>query len=198
MRNLVLTISGLLALGLGVIPAADAVTISVLPEQGTVQAGSTTVVDVVASGLSDAAMGGAIGGYDLDLTFDPALLSWSSTTFKSGLDVTGLGDLQDSSLSGSGKLETFEVSFDSASDLAALQPNSFVLFSVNLTGIVAGTSALGLDVLSLTDESGHALASDVQGSSVAVAPVPLPAAAWLLLSGLGSALGFTRSRRTLA
>src|ERR1700753_4195020 len=68
MRNVTLTISGLLALGLGVAPAADAVTISVSPEQGTIQAGGSTVLDVVASGLSDNPSGGAIGGYDLTLT----------------------------------------------------------------------------------------------------------------------------------
>lgn len=197
MRNLVLTTFGLLALGLGTIPAANAVTISLVPEQGTIQAGATTLVDIVASGLSDSPVGGAIGGYDLNVTFDPALLSWSATTFKSGLDVTGLGDLRDSGLSGAGKLETFEVSFDSPQDLATLQSNSFVLFSIGLTGIAPGTSALGLDILSLSDESGNPLAADVQGSSVTVAPVPLPAAGWLLLSGLGSALGLTRSRRAL-
>lgn len=196
MRNSVLTISSLLVLGLAGIPAANAVTISLLPEQSTIRAGGTTLVDVVASGLSDNPSGGAIGAYDLSVTFDPALLSWSSTTFGSGLDVTGFGDLRDSSLS-SGKLDTFEVSFDTAEDLATLQPNSFVLFSFGLTGVAPGSSALGLDVLSLTDESGNPLTADVQASSVTVAPVPLPAAGWLLLSGLGSFLGFGRSRRRL-
>jgi hypothetical protein len=197
MRNSVLTISSLMVLGLGAIPAANAVTISLVPEQGTIQAGGTTLVDVVASGLSDNSMGGAIGGYDLNVSFDPSLLAWSSTTFGSGLDVTGLGDIRESNLTGSGKLETFEVSLDSVQDLATLQPNSFVLFSFNLTGIAPGTSALGLETLSLTDESGNPLAAELQGSSVTVAPVPLPAAGWLLLSGLGSLFGLGRSRGAL-
>ena len=51
---------------------------------------------------------------------------------------------------------------------------------------------LGLDILSLTDESGHSLATDTQGAAVTVAPVPLPAAGWLLLSGLGFVLGLAR------
>lgn len=197
MRNSVLTISALLALGLGSVPAANAVTISLLPEQGTIQAGSTALIDVVASGLSDSENGGAIGGYDLNVTFDPALLSWSSTTFHSGLDVTGFGDVQASGLLSPGVVDTQETSFDSVADLTALQPNSFVLFTLGLTGTAPGLSALDLGISSLTDEHGNPLAADVQGSSLTVtpAPVPLPAAAWLLLSGLGSVLGFGRLRR---
>jgi len=91
-------ISTLLALGLGAVPAANAVTLALLPEQGTIQAGGTARIDVVASGLSDSENGGAIGGYDISVAFDPALLSWTSTTFGSGLNVTDFGDIQDSGL----------------------------------------------------------------------------------------------------
>jgi hypothetical protein len=37
MRNSALTIAALLALGVGSVPAANAVTISLLPKQGTIQ-----------------------------------------------------------------------------------------------------------------------------------------------------------------
>ncbi|HEY6924849.1 MAG TPA: VPLPA-CTERM sorting domain-containing protein [Steroidobacteraceae bacterium] len=197
MRHSALTISAICALVLGPVPAANALTLSLLPEQGMVQAGATALIDVVASGLADGENVGAIGGYDLNVAFNPTLLSWTSTAFGSGLNVTGLGDIQDSRLlpSNPAVVDTAETSLDTAADLAALQPNSFVLFTLSLTGIASGTSALDLSIGSLTDERGNPLAANVQGSSLTVTPVPLPAAVWLLLSGLGSVLGFGRSRR---
>jgi hypothetical protein len=198
MRNLVVAISTLAALGVGAVPAVNAVTLSLVPEQGTIQAGGTGLFDVVASGVS--ASTGVIGAYDVSVTFDPSLVSWTSTTFGSGLDVNGLGDLQGSGLVADHPqtLDTVENSFDSPADLEAKQPNSFVLFSFALQGIANGTSALTLSLGSLSDENGNALAASLQGSSVTVAPVPLPAAGWLLLSGLGSFFGLTRSRRKTA
>jgi len=112
-----------------------------------------------------------------------------------GLNVRGLGNIQDSQLSDTGKLESFEVSFDTPQDLATLQPNSFVLFSVAFTGLAPGFSSLGLSVLSMGDEGGNPLSADIENSAVTVTPVPLPAAGWLLLSGLGTAFGWTRTRR---
>jgi hypothetical protein len=202
MRNLVLTISALVALSVGAVPAANAVTISLVPEQGPLQTGGTGLFDVVASGLS--ASTGVIGAYDVSVTFNPSLLSWSSTTFGSGLDVNGLGDFQDSGLVKDHPeiLDTGENSFDSPADLEAKQPGSFVLFSIALRGIANGTSALTLNLGSLSDENGNALTANLQSSSVTVTPVPLPAAGWLLLSGLGSMFGlgpvfnYRRWRRT--
>jgi hypothetical protein len=195
MRNSILTISGIVALVLGSISSAEAITLSLTPEQASFQAGSTGIVDVVASGLTDAATGGAIGAYDLNITFDPAILSYASTTFGTGLNVTGAGDIQSSGLNSAGNLETFEVSFDTPHDLATLQPNSFVLFSIVFNGLMSGASSLGLEILGSSDESGNSLSADVQNSALIVTPVPLPAAGWLLLSGLGAAFGRTSLRR---
>jgi hypothetical protein len=192
MRNPTFALCGVVALAFGAAPAADAVTLALVPEQSTFQAASMGIVDVVASGLTDAVNGGSIGAYDFDITFDPSILAYSSTTFGSGLNVTGQGDIQGSGVTAPGKLETLEVSFDTAKDLAALQPDSFVLFSLTFAGVSSGTSALDLSILSMSDGSGISLGADVHNASVTVTPVPLPAAVWLLLSAVGGALGFRR------
>ena len=86
------------ALSLSSVPIANGVTISLLPEQGKIQAGATALIDVVVSDLSASENAGAIGGYDLRVAFNPALLSWTSTAFGVGLNVTGPGDVHDSGL----------------------------------------------------------------------------------------------------
>jgi hypothetical protein len=191
MRNLTFVLSGIVALAFGAAPAADALSLSIVPEQDAFRVGATGIVDVVASGLTHAVDGGSIGGYDLNVSFDPSLLAYSSTTFGTGLNVSGLGDIQSSGVSAPGQLETLEVSFDTAQALAALQPNSFVLFSLAFTGLAPGTSALTLGTLSMSDAGGNPLGADVHDASVNVTPVPLPAAVWLLLSAVGGAYGVT-------
>lgn len=183
-----------IALALGM-PAAQAFTLSVVPQSATTPVGSSFSVDVVASGLG-AGSAPSLGGYDLDVSFDASVLSFANVAWGTGLDVHGSGlniQLPDSSTAG--LVNLFEVSFDSGSDLDLLQGDAFTLFTVTFNANAPGTSALTLSQRGpLSDAAGNALTADFNNASVTVAPVPLPAAAWLFASGLAGAMGFARRR----
>jgi hypothetical protein len=184
-----------MATALCVVPAANAFTLSVVPQSPSVSLGGTLTVDVVAAGLLDGSAP-SIGTYDLSLSYDSALLSLADVTFGSGLDVNGLGSMQDTSASTPGVANAFELSFDSIADLNQLQPGTFSLFTLVFHAGAIGTSALTLAINALGDAAGNALTPDVANATVSVAPVPLPAAAWLLLSGIAATSGFVRRRRS--
>jgi hypothetical protein len=57
---------------------------------------------------------------DINFGFDPTLLSCSSIVFGNQVDISGLGDIQ-SVTPGTGTVEVFELSLDSAAEL-----NSFI------------------------------------------------------------------------
>ena len=183
----------ILVFGSGLAPAANAVTLSVIPEGPAVNVGSTFSVDVVASGLVDGAAP-SIGTYDLDLSYNSSVVSFASATFGTGLNVLGLGSIQDVDSSVPGKVNLFELSLDSQADLNQLQNDTFKLFTLTFNAAAAGSTALGLTINALGDAAGNSLDATLQNATVAVAPVPLPSTVLLLLSGL-CVLVLTRTRR---
>ena len=193
MYKSVSSIFAILAFASTFAPAANAVTLSVVPESPAVNVGSTFSVDVMASGLVDGAAP-SIGTYDLDLNYNSSVVSFTSATFGTGLDVLGLGSIQQLDSGTPGKVNVFELSLDSEADLNQLQNDTFKLFTLTFNAAAAGSTALGLTVNALGDAAGNSLDATLQNASVAVAPVPLPPAVLLLLSGL-CALALTHTRR---
>jgi hypothetical protein len=103
--------------------------------------------------------------------------------------------MQDTSASVPGLANVFELSFDSVADLNQLQPGMFSLFTLFFHADALGTSALTLGINALGDANGNALSANLVNGSVdvtQVTPVPLPAAGWLLVSGLAAAAGLRR------
>lgn len=175
------------------------VVLSVSPVSQSVTVGSPVSFDIDASGLGN---GTALGTYDINLGFDPTLLSYANITFGTGLDVLGLGDIQGVT-PGNGTVEVFELSLDSVSDLETLQPSSFKLATLTFKTLATGTnSPITLSVNALGDALGNSITANLQNGSVtingATTSTPEPASIALLLSG-GSLLFMTgwRTRRNL-
>ena len=182
------------ALTAGVSGQATAASLQVQPSLDTIAAGNSVSVQITITDMFDLAAP-SLGSYDLDVNFDAGVLSYSSITWGTQLDLFGLGSLQaiDTAQAASGLLNIYEVSYDDVADLDSLQLNDFTLFTLTFTAIGPGFSALTLGVNDLGDSLGIGIApSSVGSASVTVSEVPLPATLPLFAAGL---LTLMRRRR---
>jgi hypothetical protein len=181
--RIALVFGGLLLIAQG---SAWAIAIDVVPQMQEVTAGSSVNVDIAISGLGDM-VAPSVSAYDIDIFFDPSILSFDSVAFSDQLDVFGFGDITSVDASVSGTVNLFELSLDLPSDLDALQLSAFTLATLTFDANTAGTSAISLGLNALGDGNGDPLTAIIQGSSVNVTPAPTTVpepAAWLLF-GLG-------------
>lgn len=153
----------------------------------------------MADGL-DGAAAPSLGGYDLHISFDPAVLTLGQVIFGdpvlgSQLDLFRLGSLR-SADPGAAGLRLYEISFDSANDLNFLQAGHFTLVTIAFTAIGPGTSNLGLSIDAASDADGNALPLTSNGAAIIVtSAVPEPGSALTLLCGLALLLGIQYLRR---
>lgn len=165
---------------------ASAITIGVLPQIQEVTAGNSVNVDIAISDLGNM-LAPSVSTYDIDVFFDPDVLSFDSVAFSDQLDVLGLGDITSVDASVYGTVNLFELSLDSISDLDALQLPAFTLATLTFDSNTAGTSPISLGLNALGDGNGDPLMATLQDSSVNVIPAPaaVPEPATWLLCGLG-------------
>jgi len=170
------------ALGLLVAIQTQAITLSFNPSSQFTRASSVDVALVI-SGLASGAPP-SLSTFDVDISFNPDILAFASATFGDPvlgdqLDLFSLGSLT-SATAGVGTANLFELSFDSQTDLDALQAGNFTLATLTFNTKGKGFSPLEISVNALGDSLGNSLTAGVRSGVIAV---PEPSS--LLLSGLG-------------
>jgi len=169
--------------------AAQAATLTFAPPSVSVNPGDVVSLDIVVGSLG----GAQVGDFDLDIAFDPALLTPLSTTLGGFLGNLGLAQALDFSggVTGPGVLNVSEVSLLTSIPLAALQPASFSLATLSFTvgPIAAGSStSLTITVNALGDSSGASITVDSLGSATLNGPSAsgdTPESGSVVLVGIG-------------
>jgi hypothetical protein len=167
--------------------AAASISIGFSPAPpGTVTSGDLFTVDIIVSGLQSDGLDEIVSAFDLDVTFDPAVLDTTSWSFDS-TPFGGAANVLFGDLTFPGVKDIWAVSLVPDADLAALQGDSVVLGTLGFTAIADGPVALGL----YWDEF-----NDVKGRNNQVIIPTVPEPATVLLFGLGLAgAALTRRRR---
>lgn len=146
--------------------AAQGITLDVTPSSQTIGIGEPVQVQLTVSGLGELAPP-SLGTFDIDVTFDPAILAFSSAVFGDQLNLRGLGSITQSA-PGTAKVNLFELSFDNPETLDTVQSGTFVLASITLDAVAPGTSPLDLAVNALGQAQGVPLETVLQGGTIQV------------------------------
>jgi PEP-CTERM motif len=158
-----------------------AVSIDFVPASQTVFPGEPVTVSIIISGLAAGAPP-SLGAFDLDVTFDPTILTPTAAEFGVFLgDPARFEALTALSLL-SGIVDLAAVSLLAPSTLDALQPASFVLANIMFMTLAEGTSSLIFSQGILSDAFGRELPAAAGTGSVQVVPEPTS----FLLVGLGA------------
>jgi hypothetical protein len=173
MEQMMKALSRLVFLGLSLLLAVPggAVLISVGPATQTQNLGSAVSAELFVSGLNDGAAP-SLGAFDIDVTYDPFILSFTGATFGDPglgdqLDLFGLGSVTGVT-PGAGSINLFEISLDSVDDLDNLQVGGFAIATLTFSGIEAGTSSLDITINALSDAIGDPLAGTTAPGAITI------------------------------
>lgn len=170
------------SLGAAALPGtADAsTTLRLLPSVTTIAPGGAFDVDVVLGPLAD---GTDVGFFDLDVLFDPAVVSFSSVTLGDALGRVSLGEAVDASLPADPVAGVLNLSVLSLLQAIDQQPATAVLGTLRFTALGLGDAGLDFGFTAAETPGGLSIALLGEGAQVAVVPEPGEIA--LMLAGLG-------------
>ena len=202
MRTALTVVLAAALIGLGA-RDAHAITLEIVPAAQDVALGGPVDVAIAISDLADQAAP-SLGTFDVDVTFDPGILTFVGATFGDPalgdqLDLFGLGSVT-ATTPGAGLVNLFELSLDPAADLDALQAGAFTLATLSFIAVGPGNTPIGLAINTLGDAEGASLDAQTIGGVARVAGdagVAEPSALILLGLGIaGATLVRRRTRRT--
>ncbi len=171
--------------------ASQAIMIGFDPMVQDVMLGDPFNVDVNIAGLGTFSPP-SLGAFDIDFTYDPAILGFNSVVFGNQLDQL-FGSIQFTT-PGFGTLNLFEVSFDPPFILDALQPDSFTLASLTFDTLTLGSSSIDIAAINgLGDSFGFPLTATTSNASATVTPEP--ATLMLLGSGFAGMMAFRKKMK---
>jgi len=166
-----------------------AIAISFSPSSPTVHVGDSFDVDVVISGLS--AAGEIVSAYDLDVSYDAALLSATGVQFGPWLDDLSLvaASFQAVDLTIPGLIDFAELALLSDAQLAAVQPDTFTLATLSFDALSVGNGPLffipdvsfGIDVKGRNAAILSPMNAGIGDITIAQARIAEPETLWLML-----------------
>jgi len=173
--------------GILLAPEARAVSLALTPVSSLAAVGGNVAIAIEISGLGDHTTP-TLSSFDLDISFDPTLLSFQSATFGSALG-TGFDVFTSAAPIGPGSIDVAAASLLDSTTLDASQPGSFTLATLIFQAIAPGVSPLAIADAILADTSsipgGNQIFVDSFGAaSVTVAPIPEPTALLVFAAGV--------------
>jgi hypothetical protein len=185
----------ILALVAALCPAGTAfgAAIGLTPSSQIAATGDQVTLDLLATGLGDGTSP-AVGSFDVDLLYDPVVLSFDPINYAIGIDL-GFAIPGINVDSGAGIIDLSAISLESANDLVASQGSTVQLASLvfDVLDLSLGASTIvqvdaNDPLLLLGDENGPPSLpiTDVTSATIrnAIASVPAPGTSLLIVLGL--------------